>query len=791
MIWKTKIYTLLLISLLILFFYKTGKGIESNLISPISEPNTVNNSNLDYLILFSDSFMEKEIRPQKYSIMDWKIVNVLYGILRAYQYTGDITYINYIQKWADKHIDENGNYDREINDVFPGALLLELYEITQNQKYLLAGQKAKDYLDNEAPRLANGTLVHTQEDQLWDDTLFGVVRFLSISYQITGDISTLDEAANQFINHAEILQNDSTGLFYHGWDQDGSALWADPETHLSPEYWARGNGWVIASLIDLLEILPPNHFAENQLLEIFVKLSQGILNTQDESSGLWFTLPLKPELQGNYIEISASSLFLYGLQKSIKLGFLDDSIQEKIDIASASIDTYINQDENNLYYINSISNGTDVGVESYYLQRPVGSSFDHFYGHGVFLEAKFSQLHNYNPLVVTINGNCTYHSSLYPISNVKIQLKSSAPENEDSLLATGQFNFPFIRIYNDYQIIPYKDSMEDLTINTITSFDAVLAARYVVGMSLLSDIQKIAADINKDNEILSFDAAMIARYAVGFPMIEDTFVGEWKFAPSIIDLLNLNQDTLQNNFHGTVLGDIDGSWRPNSLQSRLAPTNKKDVRFESTLDSTVLTFDLSVEDSVLSFDLWISYDTHDFEFLRFQGEPDIPNLNIFINDQPGILKIGAYSLQYLTQHHQIKIIFRKLNLNPTSEIEIDKFCINNKVIISDVNDLNDLHDKQWNIPKNHQMIKNYPNPFNGETKVEYDVIEQGNVELRIFNIKGQIIQSFNEGFKNPGKHSKVINFSSFEKMKFAGGVYFIQLFQNQKILDSIKIVYNP
>jgi len=71
-------------------------------------------------------------------------------------------------------------------------------------------------------------------------------------------------------------------------------------------------------------------------------------------------------------------------------------------------------------------------------------------------------------------------------------------------------------------------------------------------------------------------------------------------------------------------------------------------------------------------------------------------------------------------------------------------------------------------------INNYPNPFNSETTIQYEVPSSGFITLKIYDINGRYIEQLYSGYKPAGKHK--INFSG---KNFSSGVYFIQISSKQ------------
>jgi hypothetical protein len=65
---------------------------------------------------------------------------------------------------------------------------------------------------------------------------------------------------------------------------------------------------------------------------------------------------------------------------------------------------------------------------------------------------------------------------------------------------------------------------------------------------------------------------------------------------------------------------------------------------------------------------------------------------------------------------------------------------------------------------------NYPNPFNPETTIEYQLVEAGNVKLEVYNLKGQKVSELVNEQQEAGNHSFRWNAYDIES-----GIYFIRL----------------
>ena len=74
------------------------------------------------------------------------------------------------------------------------------------------------------------------------------------------------------------------------------------------------------------------------------------------------------------------------------------------------------------------------------------------------------------------------------------------------------------------------------------------------------------------------------------------------------------------------------------------------------------------------------------------------------------------------------------------------------------------------LPTGFKLFANYPNPFNGQTQIIYQLPEQSQIEFRVFNILGQKVAILYDGIQTAGQHR--INFNS---EGLSSGVYLYQI----------------
>ena len=73
------------------------------------------------------------------------------------------------------------------------------------------------------------------------------------------------------------------------------------------------------------------------------------------------------------------------------------------------------------------------------------------------------------------------------------------------------------------------------------------------------------------------------------------------------------------------------------------------------------------------------------------------------------------------------------------------------------------------IPASYKLYQNYPNPFNPVTNIKFDIPNDLNVSIRIYDIRGREVFSINE-YKKAGSYEV-----QFDGTKFASGMYFYKM----------------
>lgn len=93
-------------------------------------------------------------------------------------------------------------------------------------------------------------------------------------------------------------------------------------------------------------------------------------------------------------------------------------------------------------------------------------------------------------------------------------------------------------------------------------------------------------------------------------------------------------------------------------------------------------------------------------------------------------------------------------------------------IVSDIQST-PIEDEVSSMPK--IQLKNYPNPFNPTTTISFNVPEAGNVELGIYNVKGQLVKNLFTGQKSAGINNVVWDGTDNSYKKVTSGIYLYKM----------------
>lgn len=317
------------------------------------------------------------------------------------QLAANPTYQQLIDRMVDSFVHPDGtiySYDLSkfnIDSINSGNLLLRVYQqrlhatTSPSQRTPAQLQTALATLRQQLaahPRTASGAFWHKKiyPNQLWLDGVYmGMPFLIRYSKQFEADPrQSIEQVVHEFAVVHERLRDPHTGLYRHGVDESKQAPWADKTSGQSPESWSRGMGWLSMALVDVLAELPASDPANARwrlpLVTMSRQLADALLKVQDPT-GMWWNLAASSGASGNYLESSASAMFVYFLAKGINDGVLPDEPRYR-DAAlrgfqgilnnAVIIDSAKQMQLVSMIQVAGLSNGRD-GSAAYYASEPV------------------------------------------------------------------------------------------------------------------------------------------------------------------------------------------------------------------------------------------------------------------------------------------------------------------------------------------------------------------------------------------------------------------------------------
>ena len=340
---------------------------------------------------------------KKYTLINWQFATKYIGMMKAFKTTGNIAYLNYLKKIGENHKWQTLPDMYHADKIAISQVYIDLYkelggeELIKNTKWVLDANLIRNK-PNPDVRFKDNPYSH--EWWSWCDALFMAPPTFAKMYEISGEVKYLDYAIEHWLITTDYLWDKKENLIYRDDRYFGKKTSSGKKI-----FWSRGNGWVFAGLVHMLEIIPEDHPKRKLLTNQFQKMAYRLLDLQERTSdGLWRSNLLDPGIfaylnrEGNkFIETakvdipenSGSAFFCYGFAWGINNGLLEPSLFEKPMVKSWSeLIKHVNR-EGRLGYVQPV--GKDP--------KPYGAESWQEFGTGAFLLAA-SEYVNYlrNPL---------------------------------------------------------------------------------------------------------------------------------------------------------------------------------------------------------------------------------------------------------------------------------------------------------------------------------------------------------------------------------------------------------
>lgn len=359
---------------------------------------------------------------------------------------------------------------------------------------------------------------------------------------------------------------------------------------------------------------------------------------------------------------------------------------------------------------------------------------------GVFLSGSSNPIINYN----NISDNSTY--GLYQNTSNTINALNNYWGHESGPYVTqsppnlaGQGDRIFIASggvnYDPWLLTRSGILLGDVSQNgTITAFDGAIVLRAVVELDTLTAAQAIAADVSADGNVTAYDASLILRYVVG----------------------------LITGFPGLGKSESEGPLA-SSYDLRLHRGAGDEVELVLSLKGTA---------KIYATELYLTFDESELTPVGLAGAPLSEGMSLQSNLGTRSVRIALAGTEAVeSEGDLIRLVFmtkRPVADLAATSIRIEEFRLNES-------ELSTGWESAAQVPTTFGLDQNFPNPFNPETSIRFQLPTPSLVSVIIYDLLGREVRSLVDGTRDAGFYSVVWDGRNNLGQQASSGVYFYRL----------------
>ena len=246
------------------------------------------------------------------------------GNMEVFRLIGDKRYMQYSERWAqhnqwqgakekDKAKWEYKQYGEDEQHVLFGdwqicfQTYIDLYSILPDDRRVA---RAREVMEYEVASSAN-------DYWWWADALYMVMPVMTKMYRMTGDERYLDKLYKNICYSDSIMLDSETGLYF----RDAKYVFPQHKTTTGKkDFWARGDGWVLAGLAKVLQDMPRDYRYRAFFEQKFKTMAHSVAQLQ-QTDGYW-TRSMMDQSHAPGCETSGTAFFCYGLTWGVNNGIL-------------------------------------------------------------------------------------------------------------------------------------------------------------------------------------------------------------------------------------------------------------------------------------------------------------------------------------------------------------------------------------------------------------------------------------------------------------------------------------
>ena len=235
------------------------------------------------------------------------------GLMALYQLNPDKAYYDYAVAWGESHQWglNGGIQTRNADNQCCGQTYIDLYLIDKKP------ERIKDIKASVDLMLASDKI----DDWTWIDAL-------QMAMPVYASLGVLYNDKRYYELMYQMYMTSKTKLGGKGLYNPKDNLWWRDKDFVPPYkepngrdcYWSRGNGWVVAALVRVLEIMPKDAPHRREYSETVKKMAKALIPVQRED-GFWNASLHDPDNFGGK-ELSGTALFTYAMAWGVNNGML-------------------------------------------------------------------------------------------------------------------------------------------------------------------------------------------------------------------------------------------------------------------------------------------------------------------------------------------------------------------------------------------------------------------------------------------------------------------------------------
>lgn len=387
---------------------------------------------------------------------------------------------------------------------------------------------------------------------------------------------------------------------------------------------------------------------------------------------------------------------------------------------------------------------------------------------------------------VGVNGN------VYTIAGVKVynvyrkigdaafELVAQVPAGENSFDDQTVFN----GVRYTYQVRP-----TDVDNETESEFEGTAMA---IRNRVLDANGNVVLGLFGSDDQVGFDDFFILADQFGLTVEDENFEPAFDLGPN--NKIDLNDFFIFADFFGRT---VEGAGK--ALPLSMAGLNS-DARFY--LDAGIELPRVGEEMAILvnlqdfvelqGYGLSVSYNPQDLTYVGARVENGILGAGEFaegqlVSHKDGLLSLAAYGDLATEGDLGLSLVFRSLR-----EIEDSYIDIVDADVIDGSYGLNALATpvsvRIQTRPEVYALRNNFPNPFNPETTLKYDLPDAGDVKLEVYNMLGQVVRTLVNEHQTAGRYAVQWDATNDHGQAMSSGIYFYRVQVEGEFTDVKKML---